>query len=214
MVTSREKLYKIFKEAYDLGYQLACHAIGDKANDIIVGIFKKIQSESKDKNRVRIEHASLINDDTLVEAAKHGIIIVSQPLFINSEYTWLEERLGSKRIKHVYPFRSIIDSGILLAGASDAPIETPDVLRAIYVAVTRNEFVPEQSISVYEGLKMFTYNAAYALGQEDVKGSLEKGKLADFVVLNQDPTSISLEDITKTKILKTYHRGKEIFSLN
>ncbi len=219
MVNEKEELHRLFKEANELGLQVACHAIGDKANRNVVDLFKEIMIQSpKDENlgkgvnpyKHRIEHASLITNNILKDAASLGLIIVTQPAFINSEYTWLEKRLG-QRVKYVYPFKSIIDSGVLLAGASDAPVESADVLGAIQVAITRNEFVPEQSISFQDALRMFTINAAHALGQENIKGSLEAGKLADFVILERDISSINSNEIGNTKVLATYHRGKKIY---
>ncbi|NVM53826.1 MAG: amidohydrolase [Candidatus Helarchaeota archaeon] len=212
MVAKKEELHALFKEAYDLGFQIACHAIGDKANRIVVDVFKDIIGEpSNESPRCRIEHASLLTDDILTDASNLGIIMVCQPAFINSEYTWLEKRLGSKRLKYTYPFRSIIDAGIILAGASDAPVESVNVFKAISACVTRHNLVPEQAITVMEALRMFTYNAAYALGQEDIKGSLERGKLADFVVLKQNPEKLPPDQLGNIKILKTYHRGTQIF---
>jgi hypothetical protein len=134
-----------------------------------------------------------------------------QPNFINSEYTWLENRLGSERIKYTYPFKSIIDNNILLAAASDAPVESANVLEGIFACVTRNGFVPEESISIREALKMYTINAATALRQEDIKGSLEKGKLADFVIINRDIEAIKPDEILNIEIKNTYHRGKIIY---
>ncbi len=215
MITKKDELLKIFRETYDSGFNLACHAVGDKANRIVVDVYKELLDETQKERgniRCRIEHASLINNETLKDAADLGIVIVSQPMFINSEYEWLEKRLGPKRIKNTYPFRSIIDYGIILAGASDAPIESPDVLKAIQISITRKGFVPEQAITAYEGLKMFTWNAAYALGQEKIKGSLEKGKLADFVILEKDIITLPSEEIANIKILETYHRGRKIYS--
>ncbi|HUX98173.1 MAG TPA: amidohydrolase family protein, partial [Candidatus Deferrimicrobium sp.] len=112
---------------------------------------------------------------------------------------------------NTYPFKSIIDAGVALAGASDAPIESANVLEAIHACVTRNGLVIEQCISVQEALKMFTINAAYALGQEKEKGSLEKGKFADFIVLDKCLESIPPTDLAKIKIIATYHRGIRIY---
>ncbi len=216
MIIEKDKLYELFNETYKLGFPIACHAIGDRANRIVVDVFRDVINENKKDEllRCRIEHASLINENTLADAADLRLIIVSQPSFINSEYTWIEERLGPERIKYVYPFRSIIDSGVILAGASDAPIESPNVLEAFHACVTRNGFVPEQSISISEALRMFTYNAAYALGQETIKGSLEKGKLADFVILDHNIMTQSIDKLRELKIIATYHRGKKIFPLD
>ncbi|NVM28011.1 MAG: amidohydrolase family protein [Candidatus Helarchaeota archaeon] len=121
--------------------------------------------------------------------------------------------MGPERIKHAYPFRSILDAGIILAGASDAPIESASVLEGFHACVTRKGLVPEQIITIAEALRMFTYNAAYALGQEDIKGSLETGKLADFVILDQNIQTVPANKITDIKIVATYHRGKQIYPI-
>lgn len=212
MVTKKDELFQLFNETYDLGFDIACHAIGDQANRIVVDVFKEIIDPNIiSPVRCRIEHASIITDDVLADASKLGIILACQPAFINSEYTYLERRLGPKRIKHAYPFRSIIDAGIVLAGASDAPIESASVLEGIHACVTRRGLVPEQIIPIAEALRVFTYNAAYALGQEDIKGSLEPGKLADFVILDQNIQTVAANQITDIKIVATYHRGKQIY---
>jgi predicted amidohydrolase YtcJ len=212
MVTKREDMYNLFKETYDLGFHIACHAIGDQANRIVIDVFNDVIKDSaRSQSRCRIEHASILTDDMLADASKLGLIMVCQPAFINSEYTWLEKRLGPKRVKNTYPFKSIIDAGVTLAGASDAPIESASVFEAIRACVTRNGLVIEQCISVQEALKMFTINAAYALGQEMEKGSLEKGKFADFVVLNKCIESISPINLSDIKIIATYHRGNRIY---
>ncbi len=214
MVTNKEELFQLFKETRDLGFDIACHAIGDKANRIVVDVYKQlIDPKVNNPTRCRIEHASIITEDTLVDASQIGLILACQPAFLNSEYTYLERRLGAERIHHTYPFRSIIDTGIILAGASDAPIESANVLAAIRACVTRNGLAPEQAITVTEALRMFTYNSAYALGQENIKGSLETGKLADFVILERDLRIVPVEKLVDVKILATYHRGKEIYSL-
>ena len=225
LVISQEDLYKRIEETFDLGFQVACHSIGDKSNKILVDLYKKFtdarllkdtssetnQIDRKNQNPFRIEHASAITEETLKEAAKVGIIISTQPGFIDSEYEWLEKRLGPERIKYVYPFRSIIDAGITIAGASDHPIESGNVLNAIQTCVIRQGFVVEQSISPYEALKMYTYNAACAINQQDIKGSLEPGKFADIVIIENDIRKIPSDQIGSAKIMNTFHRGKRIF---
>ncbi|MFB0561474.1 MAG: amidohydrolase [Candidatus Lokiarchaeia archaeon] len=214
-MTDEESLFKILKETQKLGYQILIHAIGDRANRWVVDLYKRLiktaKSKSKEPVRLRIEHASLLTPDIIRDAAELGLVLVCQPMFIDSEYTWLEKRLGPERIKNVYPFRSIIDAGIILAGASDSPVESAKVIKALQVCVTRNEFVPEQAITITEALRLFTSNAAYALGQEKIKGSLEEGKLADFVILERNPKSVPSNQIAEIKILATYHRGQKIY---
>jgi predicted amidohydrolase YtcJ len=225
LVNDPKKIVELAKEMYELGFQTICHAIGDKGCRVLVDAFadaisqiEKTQSISsnqekiKTKPRFRIEHASQLTDEIIRDIAKYGIIIAAQPAFINSEYTWLERRMGPNRIKFTYPYRSILDAGIVLAGASDCPIEIANVIQALQACVTRKGFVPEQCISIKEALQMFTINAAYAINQEKIKGSLEKGKYADFVILDKNPFKVSINDIYKIKILKTFRRNNLIFN--
>ncbi|MGQ9722755.1 MAG: amidohydrolase [Candidatus Jordarchaeum sp.] len=213
-MTDEESLFEILKETHNLGYQILIHAIGDRANRWVVDLYKRLikTAKSKEQIRLRIEHASLLTPDIIRDAAELGLVLVCQPMFIDSEYTWLEKRLGPERIKNVYPFRSTIDASIILAGASDSPVESAKVMKALQVCVTRNGFVPEQAITITEALKMFTFNAAYALGQEKIKGSLEEGKLADFVILERNPKSVPPNQIADIKILATYHRGRKSYT--
>ncbi|HMF30007.1 MAG TPA: amidohydrolase [Candidatus Lokiarchaeia archaeon] len=211
MVNEDAELRRLFQGALDLGFQVACHVIGDKGNRIVLNIYRDLLGNSGQGRLCRIEHASVLTPDTIADAAKLGVVLACQPAFINSEYTWLEPRLGPERCKWTYPFRSILDAGAMLAGASDAPIESADVMKGISACVTRNGFVPEQRISVMEALRVFTWNAAYALRQEDVKGSIEPGKLADFVILDVDPRVVPPTELSKVGIRATYHRGKKIF---
>lgn len=219
MVTNKKTLNILFKESQNLGFQITCHAIGDRGNREVVNLYKNLLIKSENNNNInplrhRIEHASVLNNVVLNDIAKLKLILVCQPAFINSEYYWLKKRLGAQRIQYTYPFRTINDAGIILAGASDSPVESANVLEAFHACVTRNGFIQEQAITVYEALKMFTYNAAYALGQENLKGSLEKGKLADFVILEHDVLNYPSEKLADIKILATYHRGQQIFTSN
>jgi predicted amidohydrolase YtcJ len=104
-----------------------------------------------------------------------------------------------------------MDAGVMLAGASDAPIESASVMKAIQACVSRRGLVPEECIPVMAALRMFTISAAHALGQEKVKGSIEPGKIADFVMLGQDPRNVLVEKLEAIPLLATYHRGQKIF---
>ncbi|MCP4760658.1 MAG: amidohydrolase [archaeon] len=222
MLRDREYLLGLAKETNDLGlgFHIECHSIGDKSSRIVVDMFKdflnqindNLPENKKKKIRCHIEHASQLNNEIIKDAVDLGLIFVVQPMFIESEYTWLEKRLGSERIGYTYAFRSMIDAGGIVAGSSDAPIESFNVLDAIKICITRNGFVPEQCITINDGLRMFTYNAAFALGQENIKGSLEKGKLADFVILDRNILEISPQKLSDVKIMSTYHRGKMIYN--
>lgn len=217
LVNDPKKITELAIEAHEMGLQTICHAIGDRGCRVLVDAFRDaiehIEKESKSSNkpRFRIEHGSQLSFEIIKDIANLGIIIASQPAFINSEYTWLERRMGKDRIKFTYPFKSIIDSNIVLAGASDCPIESANVIDALQACVTRKGFVPEQAISVNDAIKLFTINAAIALNQEKIKGSIEKDKYADFVVLSDNPLTIPKEDIHKIQVLRTYRRNKLIF---
>ncbi len=211
MVKDSDSLLAIFKEAHELGYQIAIHAIGDKANRIVVDLFAQVLASSPRPHRHRIEHASTLDAGTIADAARLGLTLCCQPAFINSEVTWLGARLGPSRIKKAYPFKSIVDAGVMLAGASDGPIESASVLKAIQACVTRRGLVPEECIPVMAALRMFTISAAHALGQEKVKGSIEPGKIADFVLIGHDPRSVHVEKLEAIPVLATYHRGQKIF---
>ncbi|HME56098.1 MAG TPA: amidohydrolase [Candidatus Lokiarchaeia archaeon] len=211
MVRDKETLLDLVKEAGELGYQAIVHAIGDKANRVVVDMYKELPPGEARERRHRIEHASTLSRDTVDDIASLGIIVATQPAFINSEYTWLEKRLGPERVKQTYAFKSIIDAGAVLAGASDAPVESANVIEALQACVTRHDLVPEETITPEEALRMFTWNAAYAIRQENVKGSIEEGKLADFVILDNNPLLVPPSSIEMIKVLATYHRGSKIF---
>nr|MDO8109678.1 amidohydrolase [Candidatus Sigynarchaeota archaeon] len=211
MVKDHDTLYALVKETNELGYQVITHAIGDKANRLVVDVYKEVLAEHNKPHRYRIEHASTLTTDTMADAARLGIIIASQPAFINSEFTWLERRLGPDRVKQTYPFKSIIDAGIVLAGASDAPVESANVLKALQACVTRHGLVKGECIGVMDAIRVFTWNAAYALNQEKSKGSIEPGKIADFIVLDKNPAKVPSDAVEKIKLLATYQRGKKIY---
>jgi predicted amidohydrolase YtcJ len=143
--------------------------------------------------------------------ARLGLVVSSQPLFIQSEKHWLEKRLGTDRIKWTYPYRSLLDAGVRVAGASDAPVESLHVLDAIQCAVTREGFVPDQGVSVEEAIRMFTIHAAYAQFEEAVKGSITPGKRADFVVLSANPATSPTEEIRDIRVEETIRSGKTTF---
>jgi hypothetical protein len=123
----------------------------------------------------------------------------------------LEKRLGKERCKYTYPYKSLIDNDIIIAAGSDCPVEEPDVIQGIHALVTRNGFVPEQCISVEEALKAYTINGAYASLQENVKGTIKEGKLADLVILDKNPLSVPKDEILNIRVEETIIRGKSVY---
>ena len=212
LVTNENELYEKMKIAHNLGFQIGIHTIGDKGNRLVVDLYKKLLSEfPRDNHRHRIEHASTLTPDVIQDIKELNLIASCQPPFINSEYKWLPKRLGKERCKHVYPMKSLLDAGILIASGSDCPIEDPDVIMGLHALVTRNDFVPEECISMKEALKTYTINGAYAAFEENVKGSIEVGKLADFVILDKNPLEVPENEIKDLKVLETIIRGKTVY---
>ncbi|MFX1424987.1 MAG: amidohydrolase [Promethearchaeota archaeon] len=211
-VVDEEEMYEKMKVAHNNGFQIAIHVIGDKGNRICVNLYKRLLTEFPRKDhRHRIEHASMLTEDVLRDMKKLGIIASCQPPFINSEYTWLEKRIGKERCKYTYPMKSIIDAGIVLISGSDCPVEEPNVIMGLHALVDRNGFVPEQCISIEEALKTYTINAAYAAFEEEIKGSIEVGKLADFVVLDKNPLDTPKEEIKNLQVIETIIRGETVY---
>ncbi|MHA2392623.1 MAG: amidohydrolase [Promethearchaeota archaeon] len=211
-VVDEEEMYEKMKVAHNNGFQIAIHVIGDKGNRICVDLYKRLLTEfPRENHRHRIEHASMLTRDVLKDMKKYGIIASCQPPFINSEYMWLEKRIGKERCKYTYPMKSIVDAGIVLASGSDCPVEEPNVIMGLHALVDRNGFIPEQCISIEEALKSYTINAAYAAFEENIKGSIEIGKLADFVILDKNPLEINKDEIKNIQVLETIIRGKTVY---
>ncbi|MFX1503677.1 MAG: amidohydrolase, partial [Promethearchaeota archaeon] len=211
-VVNENDMYEKMKIAHNNGLQIAIHVIGDKGNRICVDLYKRLLNNfPREDHRHRIEHASMLTDDVIKDMKKYGIIASCQPPFINSEYKWLEKRLGKDRCKYTYPMKSIIDASVILISGSDAPIEDPNPIMGLHALVNRNGFIPEQCITMEEALKTYTINAAYAAFEEKTKGSIEVGKLADLVILDQNPLKAKKDKIEEIQVLQTIIRGKTVY---
>jgi predicted amidohydrolase YtcJ len=211
-VIDEDELYNRMKNAHNLDYQMAVHAIGDKANRIVVNLYKKLLREyPKADSRHRIEHASLLTEDVLRDMKECRIIASCQPTFLYSEFDWIEKRIGNERCKYLYPFKSIVNEGIILAAGSDCPTEDPNPFLGLYNLVTRNNFVPEECLTIEEALKAYTINGAYASCEENIKGSIEVGKLADLVILDKNPLEVPYDKIKDIQVIETIIRGKSVY---
>lgn len=218
-INSKEDLYDWIINADKADLHLAVHAIGDKAIHSLLDIYEKVENENGAKDRrFRIEHAQHIATEDIPRFAELNVIPSMQPYHAIDDGRWAEKTIGD-RISTTYAFKSLLDSNASVAFGSDWFVAPPIVLEGIYAAVTRRTlddmtpegWVPEQKISVEQALKAYTINAAYASFEEGIKGSLERGKLADFVIIDQDLTKIDPVKIREAKILQTFVGGKSIY---
>lgn len=211
-----DKLKETAKIVDEAGLQLAVHAIGDRAVRAALDVLRELPNTGK--LRHRIEHVSIIKDDDLKLMAELGAVAVVQPHFIISDW-WAINRLGEKRIKWLYRFKSLIDAGIPVSFSTDAPVEPVNPWETVYAAVTRGvyEHVPfyeatlHESLNVVEALHAYTYGSAYAIHSERELGSLEQGKLADFLVIDRDPLSISERELRYIRVLEVYVGGVKVW---
>ncbi|MFW6084037.1 MAG: amidohydrolase, partial [Gemmatimonadota bacterium] len=202
------------------GLQLAVHAIGDRANRLLLDIFEETAEANGPRDRrPRIEHAQHVHPDDIPRFAELGVIASMQPYHAIDDGRWAEEIIGPERAKTTYPFRSLLDAGAHVAFGSDWFVAPPTPLEGIYAAVTRRTldgenpdgWVPEQRITVEEALAAYTRAAAYASFEEDVKGTLEPGKLADLVVLGRDITAIPPEEVRDVEVRMTVVGGRVVW---
>jgi predicted amidohydrolase YtcJ len=220
LVDSEENLERMMRRADDDGLQLAIHAIGDRAIHIALGIFERIVNDHGPRDRrLRIEHAQHIAPPDIARFAELSVIPSMQPYHTIDDGRWADEVIGAERAKTTYAFRSLLETGAQPAFGSDWFVAPPTPLEGIYAAVTRRTldelnpggWVPEQRISVEDALRAYTVNAAYASYEEDIKGSLEVGKLADFVVLDRDITTIPPEEIRNVRVDLTVVGGEVVY---
>ncbi len=213
MVIAPDKLYERMEAAHQAGFQLAIHAIGDAANRTCIDLYDRLlERHPRTDHRHRLEHASILDPAMIADARRLGLLISSQPMFIHSEKLWLHKRFGAERSKWIYPFRSLLEAGIPLAGASDTPVESADVLHGIQCCVTREGFETQECISAADAVRLYTINAAYAQFEENLKGSITAGKRADFVILDKNPVRVDPEIISAITVLKTIVGGDVIYS--
>jgi predicted amidohydrolase YtcJ len=213
LIYDADELYRRMVAAHNLGLQIATHAIGDAANRTIVDLYQRLVAEHpRPDARHRLEHASVLDRRLIDDIARLGIVAAVTPLYVHSEKGWLRRRLGEDRARMTYPFRSLLDAGVRLAGSSDAPVESTDVLRAIECCVTREGFETQQGVTAAEAVRMYTLDAAYAQHQEAVKGSITKGKRADLVLLDSNPVDVAPELISGIRVLRTIAGGRTCFA--
>lgn len=210
LLYSQKQLEKLVKKAHKENLQLAIHAIGDKTVEVMVKILERVlQKAPKENHRHRLEHVSVLNPKLIKKMKEIGVIASVQPHFIVSDF-WIMDRLGKDRARWTYAFKSLLKEGIMTMGGSDAPVEPVSPILGIYAAVARKTF-PQEQLDVDEALRLYTINAAYGSFEENVKGSIEKGKFADLVVLSEDPYKTAPEKIKNIKVEMTIVGGNIVY---
>ena len=229
LVQTQEELNEKMLSAYENGLQPAVHAIGDKGLECVLDAIEYALKMSMEKGMTkreiasrepfRIIHAQMATDEMIERMKKLPVVIDIQPIFLETDMHWIGERVGEQRKAYSYRWKTYQNAGLILAGGSDCPVESFNPWANIYAAVARKDFnympvggyQPDEKLSVYEALCMFTKNLHFASGQEEFLGTLEPGKFADLVVIDRDIYDIPEDEIMNIKVEETYLAGKKIF---
>lgn len=203
------------------GFQMAVHAIGDRANHELLDLYESFAAPDSTLSdlRWRVEHAQHLDPVDIPRFGKLGVLSAMQGVHATSDAPFIVKRLGKKRAEEgAYVWRSLLQAGARISNGTDAPVEEVNPLACFYSSVTRRThtgqtFFPEQRMTRQEALESYTIHGAYAGFEEEIKGSLEAGKLADLVVLSDDIMSIPEEKIRETKVVMTLIGGKIVYSL-
>ena len=219
-ISDIEDIYNWGSKADKQNFQITVHAIGDKANSSLLDSYQKLIKQNGEKDRrLRIEHAQHLLQKDIERFAKLGVIASVQPYHAIDDGRWAEHLIGSERIQTTYAFKSLLDSKATVVFGSDWPVAPASPLLGIYAAVTRRTlddknpdgWIPSQKISILQALNAYTKDAAFATFNDDIKGTLEVGKLADFIILDKDLLKTDPTKIKNIKVLSTYVAGKKVF---
>jgi predicted amidohydrolase YtcJ len=219
LLTPVDELRQAIKYALDHGFQVATHAIGDRANREMLDLYEEIGSTALRKNdlRWRIEHAQVLTASDIPRFAKLGVIASMQTVHATSDRPWAADRIGIERVKEgAYAWRKLLSSGAHIATGTDAPVERIDPIRNFYAAVTRMDmngnppggFDPEERMTREEALRSYTIEGAYATFTEREAGSIEVGKNADLIVLSRDIMRLPAREILDAKVVMTLVAGR------
>ena len=221
------KLNEMAKERVLAGFQLGFHAIGDKGVQLALDAFAEAEKAARQEKvkasnggndfRLRVEHAQVVTPAEIARFKELKVIASMQPSHVLTDMRWVNERLGAKRAANSYAWAAFLNKGVALAFGTDYPVEPVTPFRGLYAAVTRKsedgkqEFFPEQKLTMDQAIAAYTSGSAFAEFEEKVKGELAPGMLADFIVLDRDFTGMSAEKLLTTKVLRTVVGGKTVY---
>lgn len=220
LLLSPEEYDKRVRAFIARGFQVCTHAIGDRANTLVLDTLTRAMQDAGTKDaRHRVEHAQVMRLEDIDRLGKGGFIASVQPTHATSDMPWAETRVGPERIRGAYAWQRLKASGAVLALGSDFPVERPDILGGLYAARTRQDaqgqpqagWYADQRLSGQEALEGFTVGAAYASFSEDRRGRLQPGMDADFVALSVDPVDAPVAELPKGQVLLTVVDGKEVY---
>jgi hypothetical protein len=202
--------------ALEHGFQLCTHAIGDRGNREILDLYEAalVSRSDKDRLRWRVEHAQHLDPNEIPRFKRLGVIASMQAIHATSDGPWVLKRLGPKRAEEgAYVWRKLLDAGVVVSNGTDTPVEDIDPIAGYHASVTRRMadgrlFFPEQRMTREEALRSYTWANAFAAFEEDVKGSLTPGKLADIVVLSKDILTVPEDEIRQAQVVLTIVGGK------
>jgi predicted amidohydrolase YtcJ len=218
---SMDTVLKISREALKAGFQVCSHAIGDRANREILERYEiALKENPKSSHRFRIEHAQHIHPADIPRFGKLGVIPAMQAVHLSSDRPWAIERLGEKRIKEgAYMWQSLLKSGAVVVNGTDVPVEPINPIASFFASVTRQTlqgqpaggYEPEEKMTRTQALKSYTLDAAYGAFEENIKGSIAPGKLADFTIFTKDIMTVADDQILSTEVSMTILGGKVLY---
>ena len=219
-VFTQEELDELVITAHTNNMRVVCHAIGDGAMRMVLKSYEKAQKEKLDDNaRMGIIHVQITDKEIIEKFKEQNILAYIEPVCLNSDLHIAEDRIGKELLNTSYNYRTFCDEGIITPMSSDCPVDSLNPIDSMYIGVNRKDYsgypeggwMPEQNLSVEQMIRGFTMQSAYASFEENIKGSIEDGKLADFIIMSDDITTVNPNELRNVYVEETYLGGKCIF---
>ncbi|MFJ7744741.1 amidohydrolase [Peribacillus sp. NPDC097295] len=215
-IQTDEELEALVKLARKFNEAVAVHMIGDAATEQVLRVIEKYPAPSG--KRDRFIHCSLLREDLVERMAKLPLVVDIQPAFVPSDFPWIIDRLGEERVRLAFPWKTLLDRGIMCAAGTDAPVEDINPLLTIYAAVERKRpdakhegYIPEQKLSRFEAIQLYTIGSSQAINKEHERGYIKLGYVADFTIFDRDLFDGTTDEMLTAKALKTVVAGRVVF---